>query len=797
MMRRLSRRFIPVVMAILIIGQALAAPVAAVDYNGNPDTGPDPSNGIIFYDGKQAGVCAASSSGTAKQVASMPDSATLDQKIGQTFIVGFDASTSKDLIETLFKKYSLGGLYITGTTNAKAAGFDKTFFDKLSADAGIPIVASSDEEGVFARYTYSPAFPDAKSLASQSDSSVTSLVQSAAQTMATNGLTTDLAPVLDLTGIGDPKRNFSTDPSVVAEKAGAYAKGLEASGITPVFKHFPGFDGSVAGTNTDTNRVTLKTPLSKLESDNIAPYKTLLKKYPEAGLMLSNMYVQALDAANPSSISAKTVNYIRNTLGFKGMITTDDLAALTKYSGIRLPALVAQSLQSGVTMPLFQSQGGTVGEAETSMDSIIKTVKAKVGTKVVEAADTSVIAFKNSGATGATQDTQPSTCCAGSSILSGSDNMTKLYNFFISQPKPLTPAQASGVLGNIQSESGFMPERLQGTSIDTITPADQWQDINGGGWGIVQWTPGSKMINPTKSAGRDPNDLGVQALFLWGQLYGKSGDLGANLPEPAAGTSLRQQSTPESAANSFGKMFERFAGSSSGGSDFTNPSYGDSNYQQRAAQARAIYVKVTGGSTSLPPNATPATVSSCSSGSGDFSAYKNPFRDLKNSTTLRMDAGVDYGGNGGSGPIYAVGSGVVTHVGTNEWPGNPGAYVTYKLSDGPAAGLYIYIAEDCTPKVKVGDKVTSDTNICQYQQASTYLELGWSEGGNDQYIKWSDYNQNGGSMCNNYASNSGQDMSKFLQKLGVKPGIVDTGGTGACAGAHISHTPPPANWPKW
>jgi len=69
MMRRLSRRFIPVVMAILIIGQALAAPVSAVDYNGNPDTGPDPSNGIIFYDGKQAGVCAASSSGTAKQVA--------------------------------------------------------------------------------------------------------------------------------------------------------------------------------------------------------------------------------------------------------------------------------------------------------------------------------------------------------------------------------------------------------------------------------------------------------------------------------------------------------------------------------------------------------------------------------------------------------------------------------------------------------------------------------------------------------------------------------------------------------
>jgi len=56
--------------------------------------------------------------------------------------------------------------------------------------------------------------------------------------------------------------------------------------------------------------------------------------------------------------------------------------------------------------------------------------------------------------------------------------------------------------------------------------------------------------------------------------------------------------------------------------------------------------------------------------------------------------GVDFGG---SGPVYALGNAVITNAtGTSAgWPG--GGWITYKLTDGPDAGLLVYLAEDVTP----------------------------------------------------------------------------------------------------
>jgi hypothetical protein len=47
----------------------------------------------------------------------------------------------------------------------------------------------------------------------------------------------------------------------------------------------------------------------------------------------------------------------------------------------------------------------------------------------------------------------------------------------------------------------------------------------------------------------------------------------------------------------------------------------------------------------------------------------------------------------GSGPVYALGNAVITNAtGTNGgWPG--GGLITYQLTDGPVAGLMVYLAE--------------------------------------------------------------------------------------------------------
>jgi beta-N-acetylhexosaminidase len=117
---------------------------------------------------------------------------------------------------------------------------------------------------------------------------------------------------------------------VVIKKADAFAQVLVDADITPTFKHFPGFDSSVAGQNTDLAKVTLSTNLGNLESKNIAPYKALLAKYPDSHLMMSNLFT-ALDPGNMASTSKATVDYVRGTLGFGGVIMTDSLTGPAGY----------------------------------------------------------------------------------------------------------------------------------------------------------------------------------------------------------------------------------------------------------------------------------------------------------------------------------------------------------------------------------------------------------------------------------------------------------------------------------
>lgn len=145
-------------------------------------------------------------------------------------------------------------------------------------------------------------------------------------------------------------------------------------------------------------------------------------------------------------------------------------------------------------------------------------------------------------------------CKAGSTIpLVGGDNAEKIFNFFVG--KGLQPFQAAGIIGNMMAESGVEPMRLQGTTGDTTTPADQVPAGTSLGWGLVQWTPAHKMINPVRDAGKDPNDLGIQIDFLWEQLEG-----GGPIPEKAAGDKLKATTNAREAAEVFASQYERHAG---------------------------------------------------------------------------------------------------------------------------------------------------------------------------------------------------------------------------------------------
>ena len=104
--------------------------------------------------------------------------------------------------------------------------------------------------------------------------------------------------------------------------------------------------------------------------------------------------------------------------------------------------------------------------------------------------------------------------------------------------------------------------------------------------------------------------------------------------------------------------------------------------------------------------------------------YRNPLRAVSGLIPERVDMGVDFGG---SGPVYALGDAVITSA-TGEsagWPG--GGWITYRLTDGPAAGLVVYLAEDVRPVVQAGQRVSASTVIGNMFAGGDGIETGWAQ----------------------------------------------------------------------
>jgi hypothetical protein len=158
--------------------------------------------------------------------------------------------------------------------------------------------------------------------------------------------------------------------------------------------------------------------------------------------------------------------------------------------------------------------------------------------------------------------------------------------------------------------------------------------------------------------------------------------------------------------------------------------------------------------------------------------YLNPMRGVTSLLPQEVDQGVDYCA---SGPVYALGDGTVVSTYDNQWPS--GVFISYRLSNGPAKGLYVYVAEDVAPTVRIGEHVTPETVVGDVHDALTCLETGWADPPS--------YPERAAAHAEFNGENStayGLNFNTLLEALGSRPGLPQPDGPPG---------PIPASWPKW
>ena len=293
---------------------------------------------------------------------------TLQQKVGQLFMVAAGATGASAATMYVLRNYHVGNVYLAGrsyagvnATAAVVAAMSRTV--SAATTNNEYLLMATDQEGGYVQVLNGPGFSSIPTALAQGGLSPAVLKADATNwgnQLRWAGINVDLAPVLDTVTaafapynapIGYFEREYGYTPAAVSSKGNAFLAGIKAGYVAPTAKHFPGL-GRVRG-NTDVTANVHDTQTT-INDPNLLPFRTAIAggvRY----IMVSSAYYDRIDArpgkiAPFSNIIMGTM--LRTQLHFTGAIVSDDLCSAAQLSPWSWPVRAQNFFNAGGTMLL-------------------------------------------------------------------------------------------------------------------------------------------------------------------------------------------------------------------------------------------------------------------------------------------------------------------------------------------------------------------------------------------------------------------------------------------------------------
>ncbi|MBI3893113.1 MAG: beta-N-acetylhexosaminidase [Candidatus Wallbacteria bacterium] len=279
---------------------------------------------------------------------------TIEEKVGQLFHYGYVGIEPDDAIRRLLAERHVGGVILFGRNFHDAEHLTRLTAE-LQSMARNPLFFSADQEGgsVLRVRRGGTLFPSNMAAGRLDPESIRSLGRMCGLEMRATGLNVDFAPVLDINDPENPGigiRSFGEDVETVSRSGRAWIEGFQSTGAIATAKHFPG--KGEARKDAHLALPVIAKSRSQLEAWEFAPFREAFAAGC-LGAMTSHCVYPAFDQLPATLSPLLQTKLLRQEMGFRGILVTDDLAMGAIAQGYDAPTAALESFKAGADQILI------------------------------------------------------------------------------------------------------------------------------------------------------------------------------------------------------------------------------------------------------------------------------------------------------------------------------------------------------------------------------------------------------------------------------------------------------------
>ena len=259
---------------------------------------------------------------------------TIEEKVGQLIMVGFEGTQANEAIEAHIRERSVGGivLFSRNIQSPKQTAELTNQLQRLAESTAhrIPLFIGIDQEGgwVIRLKEGATVLPGNMALGATGSTELAERAgEITAAELAAVGVNFNFAPVMDVNNnprnpvIG--RRSFGESPELVSRLGVAYIRGLQRNGVLGTAKHFPGHGDTTVDSHFDLP--TVNHALDRIHALELQPFRAAIDA-DVAAIMTAHIIYPTFDPDLPATLSPTVLtDLLRNELGYDGLLVTDDM----------------------------------------------------------------------------------------------------------------------------------------------------------------------------------------------------------------------------------------------------------------------------------------------------------------------------------------------------------------------------------------------------------------------------------------------------------------------------------------